>query len=115
MEIRSSVFFTHEKIYINAAGMVGIRNVYRIFVEELEEKKTFGRSRHRWKDSITVDIKEISYDAYWIHLAQDRVQWQAIGNTIINLFWFSKTRGLSSPVERVTGSREELSRFKIVT
>jgi hypothetical protein len=34
-----------------------------------------------------MDLKEICYDenAYWIHLAQDRVQWRAFFNTVMNL------------------------------
>jgi hypothetical protein len=31
------------------------------------------RLRHRWKDNIRMDLREIGWeDVYWIHLADDR-------------------------------------------
>jgi hypothetical protein len=34
-------------------------------------------------------LKEIAFgDVYWIHLAQDRNQWQALMNVVMNL-WIS--------------------------
>jgi hypothetical protein len=49
------------------------RNVYRILVEKREGKKPFGRSRHRWEDSIKMDLSEIGWGGMdWIDLAQDR-------------------------------------------
>jgi hypothetical protein len=45
-----------------------------------------GRPRHRWEDNIKVDLREIEIDGVnWIQLAQDRVQWWAFVNTVINL------------------------------
>jgi hypothetical protein len=42
--------------------------------------------RHRWKDNSNMDLKTIGYEvADWIHMAQDRDQWWALVNTIINL------------------------------
>jgi hypothetical protein len=39
-----------------------------------------------WEDNIKMDITEIGIDgASWIWLAQDRVQWRAFVNTVINL------------------------------
>jgi hypothetical protein len=38
----------------------------------LRERDHLGRRRHRWKDNIGMDIKEISWeDVDWIELAQD--------------------------------------------
>jgi hypothetical protein len=53
------------------------RGVYRVLV---------GRPRCRWEDNIRMDLKEIGIDgANWIQLAQDRVQWRAFVNTVMNL------------------------------
>jgi hypothetical protein len=39
-----------------------------------------------WNDNIKMDLREIGLDgANWIHLAQDRIQWRACMNTLINL------------------------------
>jgi hypothetical protein len=42
-----------------------------------------GRPRRRWEDNIKLDLREIG--ANWIPLAQDRVQWWAFVNTVMNL------------------------------
>jgi hypothetical protein len=62
------------------------RGVYRVLVGRLEGKIPLGRPRHRWKDTIRVDLREIGIDGVnWILLAQDRVWWLAFVNTVINL------------------------------
>jgi hypothetical protein len=51
-----------------------------------EGKRPLGRPRHRWEDNIKMDLEEIGIDgANWIQLAQDRVQWWAFVNTVMNL------------------------------
>jgi hypothetical protein len=51
-----------------------------------EGKRPLGRRRRRWKDNIKIDHKEIWWGVMnWIHVAQDRDQWQAIVNTVISL------------------------------
>jgi hypothetical protein len=51
-----------------------------------EGKRPLGRSRRRWEDNIKMDLGEIGIDgANWIRLAQDRVQWRAFVNTVMNL------------------------------
>jgi hypothetical protein len=63
------------------------RGVYRVLVGRPEGKRPLGRPRHRWEDSIKMDLREIGIDGVnWIQLAQDRVQWQAFMNTVINLW-----------------------------
>jgi hypothetical protein len=48
--------------------------------------RPLGRPRHRWEDNIKIDLREIGIDgANWIWLAQDRVQWQAFVNMVMNL------------------------------
>jgi hypothetical protein len=60
------------------------RGVYRVLVGRSEGKKPLGRSRRRWEDNIKMDLKERGIDgANWIQLAEDRVQWRACVNTII--------------------------------
>jgi hypothetical protein len=40
----------------------------------------------RWKDNIKIDVMETELEGVdWIHLAQDRDQWQALMNTVMNL------------------------------
>jgi hypothetical protein len=62
------------------------RAVYRVLVGRPEEKKPLVRPRHRWKDNIKIDLREVGIDgANWIQLAQDRVQWWVFVNTVMNL------------------------------
>jgi hypothetical protein len=62
------------------------RAVYRVLVGRPENKRPLGRPRRRWEDNIKMDLREIGIDgANWIQLAQDRVQWRASVNTIMNL------------------------------
>jgi hypothetical protein len=62
------------------------RNAYRILVEKLEGKRPLGRPRSRWVDNIKIDVREIEWDCMdWIDLAQDRDQWRALVNTVMNL------------------------------
>jgi hypothetical protein len=59
---------------------------YRVLVGRPEGKRPLGRPRHRWEDNIRMDLREIGIDvANWIRLAQDRVQWRAFVNTVMNL------------------------------
>jgi hypothetical protein len=51
-----------------------------------EGKRPLGRSRHRWVNSIKMDLRETGWDGMdWIDLAQDRDQCKAIVNTVMNL------------------------------
>jgi hypothetical protein len=62
------------------------RGVYRVLVGRPEGKRPLGRPRRRWEDKITLDLREIWIDgANWIQLAEDRVQWRAFANTVMNL------------------------------
>jgi hypothetical protein len=50
-----------------------------------EGKRPLGKPMCRWKDTIRMDLRKIGWeDADWIHLAQDRDQWQALVNTVMN-------------------------------
>jgi hypothetical protein len=49
-------------------------------------KRSLGRPRRRWVDSIKMDFSEIGCDGVdWIDMAQDRDQWSALVNMILNL------------------------------
>jgi hypothetical protein len=51
-----------------------------------EGKRPLGRPRRRWVDTIKMDLGEIGWDGMdWIELAQDRDQWRALVNTVMNL------------------------------
>jgi hypothetical protein len=52
-----------------------------------EGKRPLRRPRHRWVESIKMDLREIRWDVMdWIDLAQDRDQWRALVNTVINIW-----------------------------
>jgi hypothetical protein len=70
----------------DVARMEEGRNVYRVLVGRPEGKRPLGRPRHMWEDNIKMDLVVIGIDgANWIQLAQDRVQWRAFVNTVMNL------------------------------
>jgi hypothetical protein len=55
------------------------RKAYRILVGKPEGKRPRGRPRRRWVDNIKINGMD------WIDLAQDRDQWRALVNTVMNL------------------------------
>jgi hypothetical protein len=66
--------------------MEEIRNAYRILVGKPQGKRPLGRPRRRWVASIKIDVTEIGWDGMnWIDLAQNRDQWRALMNTLMNL------------------------------
>jgi hypothetical protein len=67
----------------HVARMGERRDVCRVLVGRPEGKRPLGKPRRRWKDNIKLDLMEIGVDG--IQLAQDRVQWRAFVNTVINL------------------------------
>jgi hypothetical protein len=63
-----------------------MRKVYKILIGKPERKRPLRRPSHGWEDIIRMDLREIGLeDLDWIHLAQDRVQWQAFVNVIMDL------------------------------
>jgi hypothetical protein len=50
-----------------------------------EGKRPVGRTRGSWEDSNKMDIREIEWGGMdWIPLAQDKDQWRALVNTVMN-------------------------------
>jgi hypothetical protein len=70
----------------HVARMGEKRNGYRILVGKPEGKRPLGRPRRKWVDNIEMDLREIGWDGMdWIDLTQDRDQWTALVNTVMNL------------------------------
>jgi hypothetical protein len=62
------------------------RGVYRVLVGSAEGKRPPERPRRRWEDNIKLDLRDIGNDVeHLIYLAQDRVQWRAFVNTVMDL------------------------------
>jgi hypothetical protein len=60
------------------------RNAYWILVGKPEGKRPMGRPRRRWVDNIKMD-RELELDGVdWINMAQNRDQWRALENTVMN-------------------------------
>jgi hypothetical protein len=71
----------------HVARMGERRGVYRLLVGRSEGKSPLGRPGRRWEDNIKMGLREIGIDRKnWIQLAQDRVQWRACMNMVMNLW-----------------------------
>jgi hypothetical protein len=60
-------------------------NACRILVGKPEGKRPLGRTRCRWVDNIKINLRGIEWDFVdWIDMAQDRDNWKALVNTVLN-------------------------------
>jgi hypothetical protein len=67
----------------HVARMGEKKNGYTILLGNPEGKRPLGR---RWVDNIKMDLREIGSDGMdWIDLAQDRDQWRALMNAVMDL------------------------------
>jgi hypothetical protein len=70
----------------HVARMGPKRNAYRILVGKPGGKRPLGRPRRRRVDNIKLDLRDIKWDGVdWIRMVQDRDQWKALANTVLNL------------------------------
>jgi hypothetical protein len=64
-----------------------MRNAYRILFCKPEGKRFIGKPSHKCEDDIRTALRERGWEGVdWIRLAQDRDQWQAVLNTVMNLW-----------------------------
>jgi hypothetical protein len=62
------------------------RNAYKILMGNPEGKRPLVRPRLMWEDNIRMDLRDIGWGCMdCIDLAQDRDQWRAHVNTVMNL------------------------------
>jgi hypothetical protein len=71
----------------HVAHMREMRNARKNLVRKPEGKRSFDIPMHRYKDTITMDLKEIECDSDdWIQLLQDRDKWWALVKMEMNLW-----------------------------
>jgi hypothetical protein len=62
------------------------RNAYRILVGKTKGKRPLRIPRRRCVGNIKIDLREIGWDGVdWMDMAEDRDQWRALVNTVLNL------------------------------
>jgi hypothetical protein len=62
------------------------RGAYRVLVSTHDGRRPLGRSRHRWKDNIKMDLQGLGWEGMdWIAVAQDKDRWWALVNVVMNL------------------------------
>jgi hypothetical protein len=72
--------------WVGHVALMEKRNAYGLLVGKPERKRSPGRPRRRWVDNIRVDLLELGWgDVDRIGLAQDRGQWRALVNVVMNL------------------------------
>jgi hypothetical protein len=70
----------------HVARMWEVRNICKILVLKTEGKRPLGKHKRRWEDNIKMDLREIWWEVVdLIHLAENKDQWQALVNTVMNL------------------------------
>jgi hypothetical protein len=62
-----------------------MRNASNILIGKPERKIPLGRPRCKWEDNIRMDHREAGQEVVeWIHLPQNRDQWRAVVNMVLN-------------------------------
>jgi hypothetical protein len=75
----------------HVARMGEERNVNKVLMGKPGGKRPLGRPRRRWDNGIRINLRETSWESVeWIQLAQDRDRWQALVNTVMNLWVLAK-------------------------
>jgi hypothetical protein len=64
------------------------KNAYGILVGEPGGKTELGRPKRRWENTVKIDLRGIwKKRVDWIHLTEDRRQWQALVNTAVSILF----------------------------
>jgi hypothetical protein len=64
-----------------------MRNTYKIVVRTAEGNTPPEGLRRRWEDNVNINLKEIGWKGVdWINLAQGGFYWQALVNTLMNIW-----------------------------
>jgi hypothetical protein len=83
---RIHLVFPLFKIVNRVAQMGEKRNAYRFLMGKPEGKRPIGKPRRSWEDNVRMDLSEIGWGGMdWVDLAEDRDQWRALVNTVMNL------------------------------
>jgi hypothetical protein len=70
----------------HVAHMGEMRSTDKVLVRKSEGKRPLRRPELKWIDNIIMDLREIEWeDMGWMNLDEDRDQWQALLDTVINL------------------------------
>jgi hypothetical protein len=71
----------------HVACMEEMRSACKILVRKPKGKRPLGRHRHRCEDNIRMCLRKIGWEGVdWIHHAENRDQWQALVNVVMNLW-----------------------------
>jgi len=71
----------------HVASMGENGGVFRVLVGKPEGKKPPGRTRHRWKDNMKMDLQEVGCEGMdWINVLQDRDRRWAFLNAVMNIW-----------------------------
>jgi len=64
------------------------KGAYRILVGRPEGKESLGKPKRRWESNIKTGLLEVEcWGMDWIDLFQDRDNWQAVVNAVMNLLF----------------------------
>ena len=59
--------------------------MYRVLMGKHEGKRPLGKPRHRWEDTIKMDLQAVGWGGMvWIDLAQDRDRWWVLVKVVMN-------------------------------
>jgi hypothetical protein len=70
----------------HVARMGEERKVYNVLAGKPEGRRPLGRPRHRWKDEVRSDLREVGLGGVgWIRLAQDGDRERAVVSEVMNI------------------------------
>jgi hypothetical protein len=69
-------------IKVIKSWMRWVGHAYKVLFGKPEGKRLLGRPRHSLDNNFGIDLREIGWENVdWMHMAEDRDQWQAHVNT----------------------------------